>query len=243
MEKNKSTGIEYGYARISTPKQSLARQIRDIAAVYPNATIVEEIYTGTSPNRPEWDKLKKKLRAGDTLICVEVSRFSRSEDDGVSTYMELFDRGINLVFLWQPTVNSDVYRSAIEKDTIPMTGTDVDIILSAINVYLKRVAEAQIRLAFQRSELEVRDLRKRTRDGMAAKGSGAKIAEARSGRRFPTKKEKTAIPIILKHSKSFGGSLNNAELMALCNCSAATLKKYKNIARAIQEKTVLENEE
>lgn len=231
MADNEKTGIEYGYCRISTPKQSLARQVKDIASIYPNATIVEEIFTGTSPNRPEWDKLKKKLRPGDTLICVEVSRFSRSEDDGVATYMELFDRGVNMVFLWQPTVNTDVYRSAIEKDTIPMTGTDVDIILQAINLYLKRVAEAQIRLAFQRSELEVMDLRRRTRDGMAAKCSGNKISKARTGRRFPTNKEKTAIPIILKHSKSFGGTLSNEELMVLCQCSPATLKKYKKIAR------------
>lgn len=228
-----TTGIEYGYCRISTPKQSLTRQVRDIAALYPNATIVEEIYTGTSPNRPEWDKLKKKLRAGDTLICVEVSRFSRSEDDGVATYMELFDRGVNMIFLWQPTVNSDVYRSAIEKDIVPMTGTDVDIILKAINIYLKRVAETQIRLAFQRSELEVMDLRRRTRDGMAAKGSGEKISKARTGKRFPTPKEKASLPIIIKHSKSFGGSLDNAELMALCKCSLSTLKKYKRIAREI----------
>lgn len=38
----------YGYVRISTPKQSLDRQIRNIKAVEPNAVIVEEKYTGTT---------------------------------------------------------------------------------------------------------------------------------------------------------------------------------------------------
>ena len=223
-------GVVYGYCRVSTKKQSVVRQVKDILVQYPDAVIVEETYTGTSPNRPEWDKLKRKLHAGDTLVCVEVSRFSRSEDDGVATYMELYDRGVSLVFLWQPTVNSDIYKSAIEKDAVPLTGTDVDIILEAINVYLKRLAEAQIRIAFQRSEMVVKEVQKSTREGMAAKGSGAKISASRTGHKFPTPKEKAAIPIILKHSKTFGGSLDNKELMVLCKCSSATLKKYKKIA-------------
>lgn len=37
----------YGYCRISTNKQSIDRQIRNIKAAYPDAVIVEEIYTGT----------------------------------------------------------------------------------------------------------------------------------------------------------------------------------------------------
>lgn len=38
----------YGYCRISTGKQSIERQIRNIKAAYPGAVIIEEIYTGTS---------------------------------------------------------------------------------------------------------------------------------------------------------------------------------------------------
>ena len=37
----------YGYCRISTPKQSIDRQVRNILAIYPNAKIVKETYTGT----------------------------------------------------------------------------------------------------------------------------------------------------------------------------------------------------
>ena len=38
----------YGYCRISTAKQSIDRQIRNIKAEYPTAHIVQEAYTGTS---------------------------------------------------------------------------------------------------------------------------------------------------------------------------------------------------
>ena len=38
----------YGYCRISTPQQNIERQVRNIAAAYPAAHIVREIYTGTA---------------------------------------------------------------------------------------------------------------------------------------------------------------------------------------------------
>ena len=37
----------YGYTRISTKQQSIERQIRNIKDLYPNAVIIEEVYTGT----------------------------------------------------------------------------------------------------------------------------------------------------------------------------------------------------
>ena len=53
----------YGYCRISTAKQSIDRQIRNIKAEYPIAHIVQEAYTGTSIFRPEWLKLYRVLKA------------------------------------------------------------------------------------------------------------------------------------------------------------------------------------
>lgn len=38
----------YGYCRISTPQQNIERQVRNIAAAYPAAHIVREVYTGTA---------------------------------------------------------------------------------------------------------------------------------------------------------------------------------------------------
>ena len=58
----------YGYCRISTAKQSIDRQVRNIKAEYPTAHIVQEAYTGTSIFRPEWLKLYRVLKAGDTSI-------------------------------------------------------------------------------------------------------------------------------------------------------------------------------
>ena len=56
----------YGYCRISTKKQSIERQIRNILKEYPEATIFQEAFTGTKLDRPEWNKLNRKLKMGDT---------------------------------------------------------------------------------------------------------------------------------------------------------------------------------
>ena len=43
----------YGYVRISTKKQVIARQVSNILKIYPNAKIFQEVFTGTTVNRPE----------------------------------------------------------------------------------------------------------------------------------------------------------------------------------------------
>ena len=51
----------YGYARVSTLKQKIERQIANIKKEYPNAIIIDEAYTGTSMDRPKCNKLVKGL--------------------------------------------------------------------------------------------------------------------------------------------------------------------------------------
>ena len=81
----------YGYCRISTRKQNIERQVRNILAVFPDAIIVREIYTGTKfQGRKELEKLLKIVRTGDTMVFDSVSRMSRNAEDGFQLYEELF---------------------------------------------------------------------------------------------------------------------------------------------------------
>lgn len=73
----------YGYCRISTAKQSIDRQIRNIKAEYPTAHIVQEAYTGTSIFRPEWLKLYRILKAGDIVVFDSVSRMPEMQKRGL----------------------------------------------------------------------------------------------------------------------------------------------------------------
>ena len=211
----------FGYVRISTPQQNLQRQIRNILE------IVEEIYTGTKfQGRKEFDKLIRKVHAGDTIIFDSVSRMSRNAEEGFAMYNELFGKGINLIFLKEPHINTDTYKSALHGG-IPTTGTNIDCILDGINKYLLSLAKEQIRLAFEQSEKEVQDLRQRTKEGLqTARLSGKQIGQVR-GTKLTTKKSVTAKEIILKHNKTFGGSLNDAETITQAGISRKTFYKYK----------------
>lgn len=223
----------YGYCRISTAKQSIERQVRNILAVYPNADIRREVYTGTKyQGRQELQKILNKVQRGDTIVFDSVSRMSRNADEGVQMYQELYNKGVNLVFLKEGYINTDTYKEALNNQ-IAMTGDDVDFILDGVNKYLNRLAEKQIRIAFEQSEKEVEDLHTRTKEGIqTAKISGKAIGgEANKGKTYTTKKGESAKEIIRKHSKSFGGSLNNNELKQMCNISEPTLLKYKKEIR------------
>lgn len=75
--------IIFGYARISTMKQRIERQVDNIRREYPDAVIITEEYTGTTTDRPKWNKLveqiKKEAANGKnvTLVFDEVSRMSQ----------------------------------------------------------------------------------------------------------------------------------------------------------------------
>ena len=61
--------MKYGYCRISRPKQSIERQIRNIKAQYQDSVIVQEVFTRTRMDWREWQKLMHPLEthSGRTL--------------------------------------------------------------------------------------------------------------------------------------------------------------------------------
>ena len=134
----------YGYCRISTPRQNLERQVRNIRNNYPDAVIVREIYTGTKvQGRKEFTKMLKKVANGDTLVFDSVSRMSRTAQEGYGIYEELYNRGVSLVFLKEPHINTSTYQQAIDSQLSMKINTG-DLasdelmagILNAVNGYI-----------------------------------------------------------------------------------------------------------
>ena len=220
-------GKIYSYNRISTNKQSIERQIRNAKALYPNAIIVEEVFTGTKIyNRPKWNDLIKKVKAGDTIVFDSVSRMSRNAEEGFATYKELFDKGIELVFIKEPHINTETYKKALTGG-IELTGTMVDSILEGINKYLLALAEQQIKLAFEQSEKEVKDLQQRTKEGIETARLNGKQIGLEKGTKLTTKKSIEAKEQIIKYSKDFKGTLKDTEVIKLIGISRNSYYKYK----------------
>lgn len=222
--------MEYGYCRISKAKQSIERQIRNIKAAYPNALIIQEVFTRTRIDRKEWQKLVSKVKDGDTIIFDSVSRMSGNADDGFSAYQDLYSRGVSLVFLKEPHINTDTYKKALQNN-VQLTGSNVDYILEGVNKYLMALAQEQIRLAFEQSEKEVEDLHQRTREGIETARLNGKQIGQRKGAKLTTKKSVAAKEIIRKHSQDFNGTLNDMEVMQLTGLARNTYYKYKKELR------------
>ena len=222
--------MEYGYCRISKAKQSIERQIRNIKAAYPNALIIQEVFTRTRIDRKEWQKLVNKVKDGDTIIFDSVSRMSGNADDGFAAYEDLYSRGVSLVFLKEPHINTETYKKALQNN-VQLTGSNVDYILEGVNKYLMALAQEQIRLAFEQSEKEVEDLHQRTREGIETARLNGKQIGQRKGAKLTTKKSVAAKEIIRKHSQDFNGTLNDMEVMQLTGLARNTYYKYKKELR------------
>ena len=153
----------YGYARISTKKQSIQRQIDNIKAAYPDAIVVQEEFTGATTDRPVINNLVDRLIKGDTVVFDEVSRMSRNAEEGIELYINLFDKGINLVFLKETHINTEVYRSKINSQIEQLSAntgskaTDklISAIFDALREYTIALAKEQIELSFKTAQAEL----------------------------------------------------------------------------------------
>ena len=151
----------YAYCRVSTQHQRITRQITNITELYPHATIIKEFYTGTRQERPNWTSLLKQVEAGDTIVFDSVSRLSRNAEEGFKDYKMLYERGVNLIFLNEPLINTSVFdatRDNLLNVNIETGNTAVDEFfkgnIQLINNFIMALAEEQIKAAFEQSEKE-----------------------------------------------------------------------------------------
>lgn len=239
-------GKTFGYARVSTRSQKLQRQIDNILSEAPEAIIFEEKYTGTTTDRPQWKKLLKLVREGDTIIFDEVSRMSRNAEEGFRQYVELFEKGVKLVFIKEPHINTSVYKKAIETE-LEATGNEIaDCYIEATNKVLKILQRQQIEIAFAHSQKERDFISQRVKEGIAESQKRYAEEEAKgiphtkekqgrpAGKVYETKKAIKAKEVIKTHSKDFGGSLGDADCMKLAGLARNTFYKYK---REIKEES------
>lgn len=232
--------MTYGYARISRKQQNIERQVRNILAAYPDADVKQEAYTGTKIDRPVFNSLIKKLEAGDTLVFDSVSRMSRNAEEGYNLYQELYNKGVELVFLKEPYINTATYRSNVNQQEAAAqaaaqankcsdeeTAAFVNGLMVLLNGYINSLTRKQIKQAFEQAQKEVDDLHDRTREGIKTARNHGKQIGGKPGVKLNIKKAAPAKAIILKHSKAFGGTLDDAECMKLAGLARNTYYKYK----------------
>lgn len=229
-------GKIYGYARISRPQQSIERQVRNIKEEYEDAIIVKEPYTGKGVACPEWDKLYRKVTEGDTIIFDSVARMSSCAEDGVKTYFNLFRRYVNLVFLKEGYINTSTYMESLYGRAW-LQSANKEKSFAGLNRFFRKLAERQIRIAFEQAAKETSELQRRTKKGIEnARQNGKQIGQ-RKGNKLLVKKKDPAKELIRQNSITFGGTLSDADCMKLAGTSRNTYYKYKRELRESMQKS------
>lgn len=211
-------GDYYSYKRISTDteRQNFNRQIKSLER-YATENGIEYLLEFTEKksaksfnDRPQFKKLDKLLRAGDTVVFKDLSRFTREAENGYKKYMEWLGRDINIVFIDNPTISSDYIRNmtkiAQEQDIVTKTAMESVIKLLLI-------------VELDRAEQQRRYISKAITDGIAA-------SDKKSGRKAGQLDKMTAelqadIEVYLVDR-----SVTQIELMQKHSISRNTLKKY-----------------
>ena len=133
------------------------------------------------------------------------------------------DRNVNLVFLKERYIDTNTYKQAAEKK-IQTIGTKEDILITAINEYLKELAKEQIKIAFDQSEKEVTDLRQRVKEGIAKSDKVQGIAK---GTKLVTKKSIEMKDKMKRHLIDFGGTDTDVQFMKDNSIARNTFYRYK----------------
>ena len=89
--------MKYGYGRVSTQEQDLARQedLFNNNGIDKRYQFMEKM-TGTKTNRPQLDRLKDEVREGDIIYIESLSRLGRSTKDLLELISYFQNKGIIL---------------------------------------------------------------------------------------------------------------------------------------------------
>lgn len=234
-------GNIYSYMRISTAeergKQGYSRQEKSLEAYakrnkFDYVLGLQEDVSGKSfVNRKEWQRLEKIVQSGDTIVFKDLCRFTREAQNGYDKYMSLMQKGINLVFIDNPTVSTSYIKNLLN-------------IAEQQELVTKTVMESMVKILLiaelDRSEKERLIISQRTRDGLAAHKEQAE----KEGREWhigrPKGKLDKMSDALREDIKQYqvDRSIKQVDLMRKYHISRNTLKKYVAIVSSEELKEV-----
>ena len=215
----------YSYIRISTEeergKQKFTRQ-EGALQKYAKENNIEyllefrEDKSGKNFNdRKQWKKLESIVQSGDTIVFKDICRFTRQAEEGYTKYMELLNKGVELIFIDNQTVSTPYIKQLLN-------------VAKKQNLVAKTSLESTVKLLLivelDRAEQERLIISKRIKDGI-------KESNKKSGRPVGkldkiSNELKADIQLFLKDR-----NIKQVDLMNKYNISRNTLKKYIELAK------------
>ena len=190
----------YGYCRCSTSesKQDVNRQRRELKELgVSESSVFWEYESATKLNRPELTKLFNIVQAGDTIVCTEISRITRSTKQLCDIVDLIKEKHLKLVI----------------KNSLVIDCTNGEQIDAMSNAFL------QIAAVF--AELERNMVVDRVKSGM----NNAKSEGVRLGRLTLTI-DKIPNKVVSLFERYRDKQLSKTEYAKLCDISRPTLDKY-----------------
>lgn len=136
----------WGYARVSTEDQNLARQLHAIKNYCPeikDADIFQDKESGRNFKRKQYIKLKEVLREGDTLIVKDTSRIGRNKSE-VKKELEWFkSKKVTLRILNIPTTLMEAKGNEAIMELVTALLIEVFTSLDEIDYDERRVKQAE----------------------------------------------------------------------------------------------------
>ncbi len=214
----------------SNDKQSFQRQLKAMETyakannlLFNDRRIFKDDITGSTFDRPDWKELESSLNPGDTIIFKEISRFTRQAEEGYKKYMELLEKGINLIFLDNQTVSTDYIKNLMSvaegQERIP-------------KIVLNHTIELLIQVELDRVEKERETIVKRIRQGIEASNKKAGRPTGRLDKMTDSLKSDIQKLLLDRNIKYI-------DLMNRHKVSRNTLKKYIELVK--QEKNMTTN--
>lgn len=123
----------YGYARVSTMAQahggnsleSQMKQLHDAGA----EIIYTDSFTGTTMARPEFEKMLRKLKNGDTIIVTKLDRLGRSVSQASGLIKQLIDDGITINVLNLGILSNDSVSTLMQNVLLSFAQFERDMIV------------------------------------------------------------------------------------------------------------------
>lgn len=140
----------FGYYRISKESKNLEEKKENIINKFKKAIFYKDIYVNSLDIRRNWENLKLILKKGDTVIFHSIHDIANTFKEGIKEYFSLTNKNINLIFLNEPYINTEIYQEQI--DAINKLNIENEELNQAILIRIKKLTKKQIKIAFNQGK-------------------------------------------------------------------------------------------
>ncbi len=212
---------EFGYCSSGCSRPQFDKQIEGINHAYPNAIIIKELYSKTLTDRTELKKLMSQLEKEDTLVVYSMDRLSRDAQELFGYYKDLSDRGVNLIFISQPFMNTDIYLS-IYKEMISQSPVSEHPV---IKNSLQQLLQAQISKVLEKSWEDLQAQRSHMKESFEqAKAQDRQPGTVRT-KRYESRKSFMVKELIRKYNQNYDGFMNDVQTMDQIRSEMGTISR------------------